>query len=186
MIRILAIVFAFCAMAAAVRAEAPVCTGTDLLAQLKSSDPAIYEKVMTEARATPNGEALFWKIERDGTKPSFLLGTAHVTDPRVTELSPAASEALNAAAMVALELAELGDQQRLSLAMMKNAPLMVLPGGQSLWDLVPDADEAAVRDDLALQPGVRPGERLLQVVAQSGEGGGVAPRGVLVRDGLET
>lgn len=153
MIRILLAILTLALSITVARAEAPVCTGTDLMAQLKASDPATYDAVIADARAQPNSESLFWKVERDGTEPSFLLGTAHVTDPRVTELSPQTKNALWGARIVALELAELGNHQKLMLASMRAAPLMVLPPGQSLWDLVPDEDEAAIRENANLPAG---------------------------------
>lgn len=139
---------------ATARAEAPpTCQGTDLLAQLKTEHAVEFDAVMAKAGAVPNGEAVFWKIEREGVEPSYLLGTAHVTDPRVTTLSPMMTNALEAADIVALELKELGSQQEFMMAAMRHAALMVLPPGQSLWDLVPDADEAAIRDNVNLPPG---------------------------------
>ena len=135
------------------QAEPPLCKGTNLMAELQTSDPATYAAVMAEARAIPNGEALFWKIERDGVAPSFLVGTAHVTDPRVTGLPPEPAAALAKASIVALELAELGNQKQLLQATLKNARLMVMPAGKTLWDLVPDADEPLIRNNANLPPG---------------------------------
>lgn len=136
---------------APVHAETPpACTGIDLLEQLKTERPADYEAVMAEARAVPNGQSNFWKIEREGLEPSFLLGTAHVTDPRVTEISPSIKNALRGASVVALELKELRDKQEFALAAMKQARLMVLPPGQTLWDLIPDADEHLILDNANL------------------------------------
>lgn len=131
----------------------PVCGGTDLLAKLQHDDPAKFAAVLAKAEAVPNGEAVFWRIERDGLEPSFLLGTAHVTDPKVTELSPAARDGLAGARTVALELKELRDQKELAMASLRQARLMVLPAGQSLWDLIPDADEPAIRGNANLPPG---------------------------------
>ncbi len=125
----------------------PACAGANLLDQLKAERPADYEAVMAEARATPNGEAVFWRIERDGIEPSFLLGTAHVTDPRVTALPLQVEAALDTVDVVALELKELRDSQEFAFAAMKLARLMVLPPGQTLWDLIPDAEEPLVRDN---------------------------------------
>jgi uncharacterized protein YbaP (TraB family) len=133
------------------RAEAPpACTGIDLLEQLKTERPADYEAVMADARAVPNGESIFWRIEREGVEPSFLLGTAHVTDPRVTEIAPSIKNALWGADVVALELKELRNKQEFALSAMAQAKLMVLPPGQSLWDLIPDADEPLVRGNVNL------------------------------------
>ena len=149
--RIAAAAFALLVSFSLVRAEAPpACTGVNLLDQLKTERPADYEAVMAEARAIPNGETLFWRIEREGVKPSFLLGTAHVTDARVTEMPISVKKALWDADVVALELKELRDTQELALSAMAQAKLMVLPPGQSLWDLIPDADEPLVRDNVNL------------------------------------
>lgn len=153
MIRLLTMLFAVFALATAARAEPPACTGTDLLVELQAGDQATYDAVMAEAGAIANGGALFWKIEHDGLKPSFLLGTAHVTDPRVTNLTPAMAQALDGASAVALELAELRDTQAMAMAILKNARLMVLPPGQTLWDLIADADEPAIRDNPNLPQG---------------------------------
>ncbi len=131
----------------------PACGGTDLHAKLQHEQPAVFEAVRAEAEAQPNGEAIFWRIERSGLEPSFLLGTAHVTDPRVTELSQAAAAALAGAETVALELKELRDPKELAMASMGQARFMVLPAGQSLWDLIPDADEFLIRDNANLPPG---------------------------------
>jgi hypothetical protein len=76
-----------------------------------------------------------------------------VTDPRVTTLTPGVAEALRAARTVALELRELRDARELTMASLRHASLMVLPQGQSLWDLVPDGEESAIRDNVNLPPG---------------------------------
>ena len=125
-------------------AEAPACGGRNLLDGLKLSDPAKYEAVLAEARAVPNGEAVLWKVEgNDGRKPSYLLGTAHVTDVRVTKGPPGFEALIAASDKVVLEIAELSDRMAMGKALMGSARRMVLPPGQSLWDLVPDADEPA-------------------------------------------
>jgi uncharacterized protein len=150
--RLAAAAFLFVAATTA-HAEAPACTGTDLLAKMQTEHPEAYAEVMQEAARIPNGDTLFWKIEREGIAPSFLLGTAHVTDSRVTTLPAGARERLDHAATVALELAELRDAQAMMAETLKNAALLVLPPGQSLWDLVPDADEPAIRDNPNLPAG---------------------------------
>lgn len=128
------------------RAESPVCGGIDLLEKLHVQSPAIYAEVMKEAAAVPNGDAIFWKVERDGTPPSFLLGTAHVTDPRVVTLRPEIEERIRSASAIALELVELRSAQEMAIATLKHATLLVLPPGQTLWDLIPDEDEPAIRN----------------------------------------
>jgi uncharacterized protein YbaP (TraB family) len=148
MIRYLLSLFVlFFGLLPAIAAEPPLCQGRNLLDDLKTRDAKAYEKVMAEATATPNGEAILWKIEAKtpGTPPSWLLGTAHLTDPRITTLSEKAHDALDGARVVALELAEATDQQRLAMATMGQARFLVMPPGKSMWDLIPDADEAAIK-----------------------------------------
>ena len=50
--------------------------------------------IRAEAAKVPNGKGLLWKIEKDG-RVSFLFGTMHMTDQRVTSLTPAAREAFD-------------------------------------------------------------------------------------------
>jgi uncharacterized protein YbaP (TraB family) len=135
------------------QAEPPLCRGTDLLAKLEAENPGAYRDVMAQAAATPNGEALFWKIEKDGVSPSWLLGTAHLTDPRITSLPPPAEAALKSASVVALELKEIRDKQEMAMAALRDARFMVLPPGKNLWDLIPDSDEPAIRDNPNMPPG---------------------------------
>ncbi|MBL8584077.1 MAG: TraB/GumN family protein, partial [Rhizobiaceae bacterium] len=95
------------------RAEAPACAGHDMLAELGSSDPAVLAKIESEAAATPNGKGLLWKIEKAGTAPSYLLGTMHMTDPRVTSLPPTAQAAFDKSQTVVIETTEILDQSKM-------------------------------------------------------------------------
>jgi uncharacterized protein YbaP (TraB family) len=67
-----------------------------LLLVLTSCRPAAAE--------TPYSDARFWRIERDGAAPSFILGTMHVTDPEVTALSPEIKRAFDGSQALAVEL----------------------------------------------------------------------------------
>lgn len=151
MIRLLA--FLFVLLATPALAEPPVCTGKDLSAVLKASDPAKYRAVMKEAARVPNGRAIFWKIESKGHAPSWLLGTAHVTDPRVTTLPRQADRALGTSSVVVLELAEIATPGLAELKVFGNASLMVLPLGKTIWDYVPDDQEKLIRGNPNLEPG---------------------------------
>ena len=154
MTRLFAILFCMFVGLGPVRAEtAPACTGIDLLAKLKTERPADYADVMASANAVPNHEALFWKIEREGLPDSHLLGTAHVTDSRVTTLRPDVEMALLTSDDVAFELEEIASREQMALSSLRLARYMVLPGGQSLWDLVPDDQETLIRDNPNLAPG---------------------------------
>ena len=78
-------------------AKDAACTGRNLMVELQQNDPARYGEALKEADATPNGKGIFWKIEKAGLQPSWLLGSMHVTDPRVLALPPRAKAAHDAA-----------------------------------------------------------------------------------------
>lgn len=53
---------------------------------------------------TPSQKGLLWKIEKRGVEPSYLLGTIHSEDPRVTQLPPIIQEHFIQADSVTLEI----------------------------------------------------------------------------------
>lgn len=87
--------------------EPPVCAGKNLLAEMEHSDPQALAALRKQAAETPNGKGIFWRIERAGTEPSYLLGTMHVTDPRVVSTPEEAWGPFDNADTVALELESL-------------------------------------------------------------------------------
>jgi uncharacterized protein YbaP (TraB family) len=138
------------ALLAAGRAHAdmPVCTGADLTAALKKDDPAAYEKIEAEAAATPNGKGLLWKLEKPGARPSWLFGTMHMTDPRVTTLPLAAQKAFDAADTVIIETTEVLDQKKMMAALLKQPDLMMFTDNTTLTSLLSPQDAAAVNKAL--------------------------------------
>ncbi|WP_095084023.1 TraB/GumN family protein [Mesorhizobium sophorae] len=125
-------------------AEIPTCTGADMLSALQKSDPSAYQKIETEAAATPNGKGLLWKLEKPGEKPSFLFGTMHMTDPRVTALPPAAQKAYDAAATIVIETTDVLDKQQMMAAMLKEPDLMMFTDSTTLSSLLSPDDAAAM------------------------------------------
>lgn len=51
-----------------------------------------------------NGKGVLWKVERDGVAPSWVLGTMHVSDRRVTSLRQPLVEVLTTVDSLSLEL----------------------------------------------------------------------------------
>lgn len=100
----------------AAAAPAPVqpppveCRGYDMMAEIKSNDPKGYARIEREGATAENGSAVLWRLERAGTANSYLLGTVHLTDPRVTTLSDKARDALAQAQTVVLEAADLSPE----------------------------------------------------------------------------
>ncbi|GHD68461.1 TraB/GumN family protein [Jeongeupia chitinilytica] len=74
--------------------------------------------------------AVLWKIDKPGVKPSYLFGTAHVSDPKVTQLSPQVQKAFDDADTVTTEV-------RIDFnGMMDFAKRVLMPEGELLTDQI--------------------------------------------------
>ena len=71
-------------------------------------------------------KGLLWKIERDGTSPSFLLGTMHSEDARVLKVAPEVQRAFDVSASFTMEVVL--DTQ----AIVETAQAMVFSDGRDL------------------------------------------------------
>ncbi len=122
-------------------AAAEQCGGTDMLTEFSTRNPAAFEKVRAEAKALQNTEALLWRVEGQGLAPSYLFGTMHLSDERITKLSPAVSKALTGAKAVVLEIGDLSPAA-LAGAVASSGADLVYADGRSLADsLQPDEFE---------------------------------------------
>ena len=130
--------------------DLPVCTGRDLIAEMAANKPDEMARLRAKAAAIPNGKGILWRIEGPaGTKPSFLLGTMHVSDPRVTALDAAAKAAYDAAGTVVIETTDVLDQGKMAAAIAAHPELMMFTGDETLSGLLPEGDRAAVEAGLA-------------------------------------
>jgi len=120
------------------------CRGVNMLAETQAKDPEVYRKIMAEAEASENSGALLWKIERNGRPPSYLYGTVHLTDERVTKLSPAVEQALGQAKTIALEVSDISEKAT-STVIAQSAPLVMFTDGRRLDRLLTDAEYEAVK-----------------------------------------
>jgi uncharacterized protein len=135
-------------LAAGARADEVSCTGKDMLTALEKSDPASFAKIAAEAARTENGQGLLWKVERDGSAPSYLFGTMHVADPRVTALPPPAQAAFDTSSTVVIETTDVFHPARMMAAMTRKPDLMMFTDGTTLGSLIPPDDLAAVNKAL--------------------------------------
>jgi len=125
------------------RAELPACGGENILERLEQADPAAFAKLRAEADAMTNGKGIFWKIERQGLAPSWLLGTMHVTDPRVLAMPEPARAAFAQAETVIVESDEIADERRAAAAILARPDLTMFTDGRTIADLV-DARDAGI------------------------------------------
>ena len=129
------------------RAELPTCTGSDMMAEMAKSDPAGLAAIRADAEKTLNGKGLLWKIEKDG-QASYLFGTMHMTDPRVTSLTPAAREAFDASATVVIETTDVLDKTKMMAALMTKPELTMFTDGTTLTSLLPPQEVDGVNKAL--------------------------------------
>lgn len=130
------------------RAAPAPCSGQNIVAQLADDDPPLLDKIRAEAAATPNGQGLLWKIEKDGVEPSFLFGTMHLTDPRVVTLPDGAKSAFDGATTLAIETTDVLDQAAMTKSMLAHPELMMFTDGKTLDDFLSPDEEKTVDNAL--------------------------------------
>lgn len=124
------------------------CRGIDMLEEMKAKEPGTYAGILADAAKIENGGAILWRIEKPGKAPSHLFGTMHVSDTRITTLSPAATSALHGSKAVLLEVADLSQKATMS-AITRSASLLMLTDGQRLDHMLSAEEYAKVRAILA-------------------------------------
>jgi uncharacterized protein len=139
---------AILAFAPAARAQEPACRGHNLLADMRETDPATYSRIVAEGDAVPNGKGLFWKIEKPGLQASYLLGTMHVTDPRVLALPKGAMEAKAGAKVIIIESDEILDEQKAMARLMTKPQLTMMMDGRTIQSYLSPADAAQLETAL--------------------------------------
>ncbi len=100
------------------------CPSGGVLDEIYHNHREAFERILNDASKAENGEAVLWRIEKDGVRPSHLFGTVHVIDPNVQELSHAVLAAMDGAKVVALESSE-ASRRSVSFAMNEATQLMI-------------------------------------------------------------
>ena len=122
------------------------CSGISILPKLTKSHPEIMAEVRDAASKIQNTNAILWRVEKAGLKPSHLFGTIHVSDPRILAIPTAALDAIKEAKIVALEIADMSPAAMMQ-AVSKVPQLMVYTDGSRL-------DQKLTEDDFKKVTGV--------------------------------
>ena len=93
-------------------ANAPACTGENLMDKLAREKPEDFQEILADGAREANANALLWRIEKPGTVTSYLFGTMHVTDKRLRDVSEEVRDALNHASTVAVENLDIMDEAK--------------------------------------------------------------------------
>ncbi len=136
------------ASAPALAQKTAKCSGRDMLQELKVNEPDVFAAIDSAAKATPNTQSLLWRIERDGLAPSWLFGTIHLSDERVTALPAKVKSALGEAKTVMLEVADLSPTATQSV-MAEAADLFLFNDGRRLDTMLSKEEFETVKSTLA-------------------------------------
>lgn len=120
-------------------AQEAACHGVNLVDEMRSENPDAYARALAEAETVPNAKGIFWKIEKAGVATSYLLGTMHVTDPRVLKMPPGADKALTDAGTIVIESNEILDDKKMA-GLLAKPELTMLPDGKTIEKLMNPED----------------------------------------------
>lgn len=124
------------------------CAGTDLVAQLKTADPAAHAGLFRRAHAVANGRGKFWRVSRGGAPPSYLFGTFHDTGIARRPLDATVARALAAARLMLVELTE-EEQARLQARVAGDRDFIIDIEQTGLTGRLTAAERAVVERKLA-------------------------------------
>jgi len=124
------------------------CSGVDMLTEMRVRAPHDYARLMAKSLRVKNGGAIFWRISKGDKPTSYLFGTMHLSDPRISKLPKAARTALKKAKVLALELEDLS-QIAAARAISGAADLVVFKDGKKLSDLLSDKEFKLVQNKLS-------------------------------------
>ena len=126
------------------------CVGQNLLPDFRSNEPDAYQEMLKLADDNWfNGEAKFWRVDRDGLSDSYLYGTAHVTDPRVLDMSTQARAAFFETKTL---LVEIKDLEKSAAAAFQDAQLrdkIFFTSGETLEKYLTSDEVKAIETRLA-------------------------------------
>lgn len=145
---LLALLFLTFYLAHPAKADETACTGTNVLTALQQKDPARFEALQAEAAAVPNGKGTFWKVEKPGLAPSYLLGTMHLTDPRVLKMPEGAQQAFQSAGTVIVESDEILDEKKAAAALLAKPELTMFTDGSTITKLLGKEESAKLEAGL--------------------------------------
>lgn len=114
-------------------------------------DPQTLDELAKAGRHVKNGYGRFWKIEKPGVAPSWLLGTMHAGDSSIVKMTTAEMQAFHQAQRVVLELSEVTDKTDIAMmkTIMASANLLMYKNDDNLKKHI--SDEQFQRYEAALK-----------------------------------
>lgn len=135
------------------------CRGDDVFPLLEAKSPATYEAIQAAGRTFPFGHGTFFRLTGGARSPSYVFGTLHLADPRVTNFAPHVREALAGAKIVALETVDFGDGLHKALVKDREAlTAALLAPADRRADRLLAPEDYALLEKLFERRGLRPAE----------------------------
>jgi uncharacterized protein len=119
----------------------PSCRGTNMLDEMQGTEP--HARILAAAAAAENSSALLWRIERGDKPASYLFGTVHLTDDRVSDHSSTLKAALAGSRRLVLEIDDLSPGSFMK-AFVRARDLMMFRDGRRLDQLLNEAEYGKV------------------------------------------
>jgi len=123
----------------AVHARQGACDGEDLIEKLRVEEPARYQRIRDHFATVENGNGNFWKVEKPGLPASYLFGTAHLADERITAWLPRIRPMLESSRLLFVELADLDPSLMASSGLLQQYGM--LPDGETLDSRLTDEEQ---------------------------------------------
>lgn len=123
-------------------AAAAGCKAESFLPELRAAGR--MKAVEAAAAKVVNGEGRFYRIDKEGLEPSYLLGTMHLGDPRILRLPAPVETAFEESDRLVIETTDILDQMKLAGAIFADPSLTTLPDGQTLDDYLDPAEKASL------------------------------------------
>ena len=87
--------------------EEITCKGDDLMVGLAASEPQILADLRQQAAKTVYGNSRLWKISKPGLEDSWLFGTMHIAESKISTLPDAAKNAFDQSDKVLVEITDM-------------------------------------------------------------------------------
>lgn len=122
------------------------CSGVNLIEKYRLEDPEKIARLEAQAGETTNGDAVFWKIEKEGLPASWLLGTMHMADDRIARLEGEKLTAFNAAGTIIVENIEALDPAQASATLLQHKEMTLYTDGTTLADRLDEESLALLKE----------------------------------------
>lgn len=99
--------------------EETACKGEELLAVLASADPAAFAMLRKQADESVYGNSRLWKISKSGKPDSWVFGTMHMADARISTLPQTARRAYESSNTVLVEVTDMMDPDTAKMNIIK-------------------------------------------------------------------